>query len=736
MPIGETGQWTFSVSQTTLRTNTETANGLWVEHAPLPLEEAEDGTVVLGTSSAASQHHGYATFDRFASALVDITRLLTKEGRNEVLAELQAADPTLSRTTFYKVLRRWLEGGMTPLALQAKWKGPSVALDLTNLEDIDAAEAVKACKARSLQLQQEGKPERKNVDATARGVPRKRAAPAQPTLYEVDRYTLRVLLTYYKTKMAQRSMSLASAYELMRREVFSTAQVFGPEMKWPLWAIPSFVQFKHYWRELVSHKARTVSERGAHRYELEGRELARSVSAAYAAGRIGELDATVWNVELVGDGDDAPIIGPPIVFRVRCKDTGQLLGLSVSLENASWNGAASAIINCLEDKLAFCKRIGLTDEDLALRWDTRGLCTQFDVDQGETYNHKPRRFMRLTGVSISTMPRARGDMKPGVESDWNTLQVGLNEMTPGAIIKAYEEERGIKWHMKASMTLRQFTQMLVLHELRRMYTPRMNIHLPREMVRANGNTSPNWMFRWSLRNGGGGLKLFDETAVRLSLLPVENATVDERGLSVRGIHFKCEPLRIAEAHAKARAQGRRTVRVCIDPLLVDSVWLIQGDEEAPTSYVRSTLDMRLPEQRSYKGRTWREVLNLRESTNVTNRNELEEVNHALAVVTAKQDKIAQEAIARREAARKQFPTNEARLIAGRKSEREVAKNQTSPALAITAPLQPIVEQTVAQVVPITQAHAKAVPTKRSRFSRLVQQFQSDSPEANKRPANP
>jgi hypothetical protein len=205
---------------------------------------------------------------------------------------------------------------------------------------------------------------------------------------------------------------------------------------------------------------------------------------------------------------------------------------------------------------------------------------------------------------------------------------------------------------------------------------------------------------------------------------------------VKGVHFKCQPLKVSEAHAKARTQGRRTVRVCIDPLLVDSIWLIQGDEETPTAYVRATLDMRFHAQRTYQGSTWREVLKLVDMSTVNNLEAREDVNEHLAALATKQQQIATEAVMRMKTARQDFPTSEAALIRNRLEAREVEKNLTSPALAITAPLQPPLEESAAQVVPITHAQRIKPATKRSRFSQLVDQFHSDESNTDARkPAN-
>ncbi|CAM5783785.1 hypothetical protein [Rhizobacter fulvus] len=726
MPIGEKDAWNIFVGAKAFAMNLE--DGTWKEYFPPVSTSTEDDTVRLHQGSAVSQDHGDALYKLLAEAFSYTPQLLTSKGRGALWNDLRAAEKSLAKSTFYKAVRRWLEGGLVPIALRARWGAGRTAMDKQDLETIDLAAAIETVRSESMRLQRESHRPGSDADSTKLGRHRKRNATKSPTLYRVDRQTLRVFKTYFDRKQKQMGKTLPALYNEMRGEVFATVQPFGPPEKWPTWAIPSFAQFSYYWREMVGYKQKRVAAHGAKTFETSERaKLGQSISLAYAAGRIGELDATVWNVELVGEGPDAPIIGSPVVFRIRCKDTGQLLGLSISLEDASFAGAALAIANCLEDKAAFCQRIGIND--MVVPWNVRGLPAQIDADMGETYNNKPKRFVRLTGVSIETMPGGRGDMKPGVESDWHTLQTRLSPLTPGAIIKAYEAEHGIKWRMRAAMTLKQFTRELVLEELKRMHTPRGDMKLPADLVARGVTTAPHDMFEWSVRNSGGGLKKVDETLVRLSLLDLETGSVTERGLTVKGVHYVCKSLRLAEAHARARQMGRRTVRVAKDPLLVDRVWLIEGDEEAPTSYEPCRMDMNFINQRSYAGKTWREVLStIREGTTldiVATENRLQQMD-ALSRLQAENRSTARERVAQ---ARKDFETNESQLTLAREDARLEEKNALSPGLAITAPLAPKQDAPAATVTPITRVAAPPQPPKMSRFERLAQRHQPNVDDA-------
>lgn len=479
-------------------------------------------------------------------------------------------------------------------------------------------------------------------------------------------------------------MSLPDLYAQMHEEVFSTEHPGFPSQKWPSWSIPSERTFKAYWTKLKSPKQREQAKSGDHNFNLKSRaKLGKAISNAYAAGRIGELDATIWPIELVGEGPGAPIIGPAVVFRIRCKDTGQLLGLSISLENASWNGAAQAIACCLEDKREFCRRIGIDLDALGVPWDVVGLPAQIDADQGETYNTKPKRFVRLTGVHIVNMPGGRGDLKPGVEGDWHVLQVRLCNKTPGALIKQFEDEHGIKWHMKGSMTISEFLQMLVMEEIKYMHRTRKHIKLTARMIEDGLNTSPHAMFKWSERKGGGGLRRHERTPVLLSLLSVDTASVTEFGLTFRGVHYACNTLHVAQAYDDARMRGRWKVDVAYDPLNAGRIWLIRGDKDAPTEYVEATISLNYPNQLSYVDKTWHEVQSLMQATGVADHEHRAVTDEAFREIDRRQAELAEKSKQRVAEQRALYPMSEAALIAGRKDARTEEKYRTSPATAVS-----------------------------------------------------
>lgn len=633
------------------------------------------------TPSPKSMAHANRTYETFKDALDDKLSLLTAHGRTRLLEALKESNPKIRSNTFYKVVRRWLAGGCVVAALAADWVSASTKLSTDGVKDMSFETAKKAVQERAEKLTRQGYVAPIIKDHTKSGSPRKRAMPERPTRFAVDKNALRVFLHFYKIHAATKGSKLPARYKDMIDEVFSIASATGSLTPWPDWATPTFRQFEEWYYRMTDFRQRQVTRKGEKDWNLNGRStLQQGITAAYSAGVVGSIDATVWAIELVSDDEHANYIGPPIVFRARCRDYGMLLGIAVSLESASWMSAASCIANCNEDKVAFCasRDINITPED----WPSIGLPASYEADCGETHNAKPNAFISVTRTELTNLQAARGDLKPGVEGDWNVLQVALCDMTPGAIIARYEEMTMRKWRMQARMTLKQFEQMLILEELKKMHTIRPALRLPAEMTGAGVDTSPISMWNWSVENRGGGLRSFDHDAVRLSLLTIENGSITTDGLLFKGLLYTADELAVTHAYERARASRRRTLNVAYDPRLVDNVYIVVGDPEHPSSHVICALNTARVDQAGLAGRTFREARLLGKQQERQNTAKTVDTKPKISGWTAQQKAIRAAATERVEAARAESGTTPSALEAARAAARRAEREATSPSQAL------------------------------------------------------
>lgn len=589
----------------------------WVHTAELTVEikeqhykksrsERRAGSAGKKASARAAEKHA-----KFAPVLNDVVKLFTPRGRGDAFATLRKAYPKLTRRTFDHAIREWFAGGMTQQAFAPDWHQCGVkAIDITNLATIEFAEA-KAHALRvacSVDLIASPAPEAL-PDSTVEGFPRSRAAPVLPTRYPIDRMTLRVFLYFYEWKLAKSGRSLNDAKIEMHNNVFSIEGADGTLRVLPEGQLPTDRQFTYWFYVLIHHKARRIAVKGEHEFNLTEREmLGDEISKTVFAGSIASGDATIWNISIVSRFAGRRVVGCPVVFRIRCKRTGKLLGIAVTLDSASWIGMAAAIANCLEDKVAFCAKLGLTIKDSD--WPARGLPGTLEMDRGETDNHHPEPFIRVTGTTITNLKGARPELKPGVESDWRTLEVRLNGKTPSALIETWEKAQGSTWKLEGSLDIDQFTRLLVIHELDRMKKPRDDVHLDDKMIAAGVVRSPLSMWNYSLEFEGGGLRTFDEDEVKYSLLQRDAGSITEHGVMFRGCFYVADELSEAHAFSAARVLGRKKVGLAFDPRLVSYIYLERIGTEELDEPIVCRLNLKLEHQRAYVGKCFAEVREL------------------------------------------------------------------------------------------------------------------------------
>lgn len=611
---------------------------------------------------------------RFKLGFTNVRRLFTPRGRGACFRAIKDSDSKLTRRVFDRAVRQWLAGGRTPMAFAPRWsEGGPPAVDTSDLESIAYTTAAHHVQERALSIDigESPLPERTPTHSKS-GQPRKRIAPQAPTLYRVDRMTLRVFLHFYQWKLKKTGRSLRQAYDEMCTTVFVGTNAAGQIYDLDLRQIPSFHTFEHWYFRIVDHAARRKGTGGELNYAQNERdELGDEVSKSLVAGLIASGDATIWNIGVRSRLAGRRVVGCPVVFRIRCKNTGMLLGLAVTLDSASWTGMATAIINCLEDKVAFCKKYGIDirPED----WPILGLMAILEVDRGETDNHHPTAFIELTGVEVENLKGQRPDLKGGSESDWRTLQVRLNGLTPGVLIDTWEKQQDAKWKLEGVMDIDEFTKLLLKHELARMKTIRDEVHLDDQMVAAGVvRTSLSMWNHHVERKGGGLMGDFDKDEVALSLLPRKTATITESGIYFEGCYYLCQELLAEHAFARARIRGHSDVEVAYDPRLVDCIHLVKlRGEELDAPYL-CRLSMKLKHQAAYLGKCFAEVRELQQQ-DAANAAAYAPTQHAVGVQTHRDHKQIVAAASQRtatEAATGESPTAQVQAIAqNRKAER-------------------------------------------------------------------
>ena len=630
-----------------------------------------------------NQAYAKKVIKRLAITPDEVGRLMTEEGRSAKYRELKESDPKLTYKTYLNYLRAYFKAGCAPDAIQSgnsnNGRKPVKSAATQGAAPITYSVAARACIEQALLLshtEQNGPTSDLLEDATAKGKPRKRARPIKATRYRVNDATLIVFKHFYALLNGP-GVRLANVYDKMCDEVFSVLDPLCVRYQLAQDVIPTLKQFKNWYHKITAFADKRHNQVSKKDFNTGERQLlGNEFSSVENVGRVGSGDATIWNVGL-RDRVTREVIGPGVIFRIRCRKSGMLLGISISLECASWGHFAKAVANCYEDKVEFCAKYGIliTSDD----WPIKGLPARIEGDCGESDNTKANEACMRVGIAWKNITGGRPDLKGGVESDFNTLQVRMNGDTPGSLVERWQETTNRQWRVAAKLDADEFMAILLRHELDRMRTPRDMLQLPIEMVNDGVDSSPLSVWNWYVAKRGGGLRSVDTRRVSLSLMERATASITGHGVHFQGISYVEAGLISDDAFSKARRAGRDSATVIFDHSLVDNIFLVIPEG----GVVHCQINLQIEHQRDFVGKSFREVKNYF-FLDKKNKNYGQRQNRQrhLDMLSENRKVIARAEDISRNAPASQLPP--ATQLENLKAARENAKNAHSPGTALYA----------------------------------------------------
>jgi hypothetical protein len=338
--------------------------------------------------------------------------------------------------------------------------------------------------------------------------------------------------------------------------------------------IPTRWQFRD-WFKIFQRKQfdKIIKKRkGNKNYNLNNRPLpSNSVYETKGPGFRYQIDATITGVQLVNRLKNKAI-GKPIIYFVIDVFSRMIVGVYVGLEGPSWNGASSAIYNCTEDKVKFCKRYGLdiTPET----WLNSTLPVNLLADRGELAGTLPEKATENLNMHVDNTPSWRADLKGAVEQSFHTAELNFKHWLPGAIKHEYRKRGEVDPKKQAKLNIVEFTRIVLRviinhnHKLLEDYIP------TKEMIDDNLIFTPTEIWKWGLKNASGALRSLPDDFVKLNLMRRAKATITEKGIKFHDYYYDCEKAFIEGWYSYARSKGYWHVDICFDQRNMDYIYII------------------------------------------------------------------------------------------------------------------------------------------------------------------
>lgn len=382
-----------------------------------------------------------------------------------------------------------------------------------------------------------------------------------------------VIDTKYRTKQKP---TLTDAYNYLLDTYFSTPYTENGEKKVKRWSKerrPTYTQFRYWYLKEKNEKQDYIDRHSEREFNLKLRELlGDSTSKVSGPGSEYQVDATIADVYLVSSLDRTKIIGRPIVYVAIDTYSRMVAGIYVGLEGPSWVGAMMLIDNIVDDKVAFCRKydINISEEE----WPCQGLPERIIADGGEMEGLNADNLINNLNVEVDITPPYRGDLKGIVERHFRTVNDRIKHMLPGAIDREYRQRCEEDHRLKAELTVKEFTALMIRDVLWHNKHVMTKYPLSTELHASGVIPKPIVIWRWGMENKKGCFHSFPREIVRLNLLPRAKVSILRQGIKFEGRYY---------SFGKALAEGwfinpkRRSEEIAYDPRDISVVYLPTKD---------------------------------------------------------------------------------------------------------------------------------------------------------------
>jgi putative transposase len=318
---------------------------------------------------------------------------------------------------------------------------------------------------------------------------------------------------------------------------------------------------------------------GERTYSLRYRGLKGSSSReAPYPGAIYQIDATIADVYVVSRLNRRHVIGRPTIIVIIDVFSRMIVGVSVRFEREGWNVISLALKNAIEDKVHFCQKYGI--EISEKEWPVVGLCDAITGDRGPMIGYNADNLVAGLHINVSNLPPYRADWKGIVEQVFRLMNIRVIGQLPGALNpQKVRGDRDVR--LDAMLDINQFTAILInaiLYHNNHHYMAWYE--KDKDMIAAEVKPIPRELFLWGQQNRSGRPRYRDPEAIRIHLLPGDEATVTLRGIRFKGQFYTCPKAEEENWRFIARNKGVWKESIAYDPRIPEIIYLRPSDGSA------------------------------------------------------------------------------------------------------------------------------------------------------------
>ena len=340
---------------------------------------------------------------------------------------------------------------------------------------------------------------------------------------------------------------------------------------------PSFQQFRYWYKKTVDKVSSTKKKEGENKFETKHRGVTgKSETFLRGPGMVVQIDATIGDVYLVRKNSREQIIGRPVLFFIKDVYSRMVVGMNITLENASWNQALMAIKNAADDKVEFCRRYGVQiTQD---QWPCCHLPSSITGDNGEMGDKGVEDVIARLGITIENTPPYRGDLKGIIEKNFDLIHLKLQPITPGYVCKDAGTRGAQDYRKEACLDYETFVNIVIRIVIFYNNHHYMEYYEKTLAMREHGVLPiPLELWNYGMRYESGLMRVASKDSILRVLLPRDNADITKEGIRFKRLYYTCREAEEASWFAKARIEGVKTVPISYDPSGVEHIYIHAED---------------------------------------------------------------------------------------------------------------------------------------------------------------
>lgn len=374
----------------------------------------------------------------------------------------------------------------------------------------------------------------------------------------------------------RKKLTIKETYNQMLKYYFSDKIPENGELKYIVFnetRIPSYHQFYHWFRKFKDVKKDMIFRESSKAFELTERPTtSNSTIETDGPGTRFQIDATVADIYLLSSLNRNRIIGRPVVYAVMDVYSRLVTGIYVGLEGPSWTGAMMALDNMISEKVEFCREYGITVTND--QWPAQHLPEIILADRGEFEGHLVENLINNLGIRIENTPPYRGDLKGIVERNFRTTNEKIKRKAPGAIEKEFRERGDRDYRLDATLTLEEFTRILIKLVLRHNHHIIGDYPMDTKMITDELTPTPINLWNWGIKNRKGRLRTIDKEIMRLNILPKGSAHISRAGLKFKKLFYSSQIAIEEQWFIKSK---RKSTEVVYDPRNLNQIYILHED---------------------------------------------------------------------------------------------------------------------------------------------------------------